>query len=83
MEDSLDLLKHVQRLKHGNSLPAIRERIAQRSGQVPRTQLLVAATLLLLLLSTEVLLVATQQAKRRTEALRNLTPVNQTWSYDE
>ena len=83
MEDILDLLKHVHRLPHGDSLPSIRERIAQRSILMPRRYLLVAATLLLLMLSTEVLMAAKQRAKYRTDAMRHLVPVHQTWSYDE
>jgi hypothetical protein len=83
MEDKIDLLKYVQRVAHGNSLPAIRQRIAQRRQRIRPGHLLAAASLLLLLLSAEALLAARQNAVRQQAALSTLMPASQIWLYDE
>lgn len=83
MEDKLDLLGQVRRVPHGNSLPEIMHRIAQRSQRIPKHYLLVASTLLLLLLSADVLVAFKQKREQGRNNLETLLPMNQTWSYDE
>jgi len=83
MEDKLELLDRVQRVPHGNSLPEIMQRIAQRSQRIPKHYLLVASTLLLLLLSADVLVAFKQKREHGRNNLETLLPMNQTWSYDE
>jgi hypothetical protein len=83
MEDKLDLLGQVRRVPHGNSLPEIMYRIAERRNRIPRQYMLVAATLLLLLFSADVLAALEQKNETRRNNLNALLPMNQTWSYDE
>lgn len=83
MEDKLELLDRVQRVPHGNSLPEIMHRIAQRGQRMPKHYLLAAATLLLLLLSADVLAAFKQKREQGRKNLETLLPMNQSWSYDE
>lgn len=83
MEDKIDLLKYVLPVAHGNSLPAIRQRIEQRRQRIGPGHLIAAASLLILLLSAEALLAKRQNAARRQASLSKLIPASQIWSYDE
>lgn len=83
MEEELNLLEHIHRVPHGNSLPQVLKRIEQRKERVSGAWLLVAASLLLLLLSADVLAARMLKKTAQQQPLNSLLPQTEMLMYDE
>ncbi|MEN9510381.1 MAG: hypothetical protein RLZZ370_200 [Bacteroidota bacterium] len=83
MEEELNLLEHIHRVPHGNSLQQVLKRIEQRKERVSGAWLLVAASLLLLLLSADVLAARMLKKAALQQPLNSLLPQTEMLLYDE